>query len=209
MAYLMRTRQEIKEVAKSQLNLYRGPCIGVFLCTFIAAAMLGGMSMGILSVVITPVLSVAACGFYAAVYAGQAPSLSDWFSSLFDNFLRKLGGFLWMGLWTFLWALLLYIPGVVKAISYSMTPYILADCPNVGAKDALRLSMRLTDGYKMDILVAELSFLGWWMLSLFTFGILLVLHVGPYAGLTMGGIYKELKRSAIENGVISPAEFGE
>ena len=34
-----------------------------------------------------------------------------------------------------------------------------------------------------------------------------VVHVGPYMNLTMGGVYQELKKNAIENGVIRPEEF--
>lgn len=207
MSYLMKTRQEIKETAKAQLSVYRGPCIGVYLLTMILSAVLGGVTLGMGSVIVMPVVMIAMNGFYAAVYIGLTPTLSEWFSSLFDNFLRKLGGYLWMGLWIFLWALLLYIPGIVKAFAYSMTPFILADCPQVTAKDALRLSMRMTYGYKMDIFVASLSFLGWLLLSGLTFGILQIVHVGPYMGITMGGIYQELKKNAIENGVILPEEF--
>ena len=48
-----------------------------------------------------------------------------------------------MGLFVFLCALLLVILGIIKAISYSMTPYILAEHPDVKAKDALKLSMRI------------------------------------------------------------------
>lgn len=207
MVYLMKTRQEIKETAKARLAAYRGPCIGVYLLVLVLSAVLSGVTMGLGALVIIPVVMVGMNGFYAAVYAGRTPTMGDCFSSLFDNFLRKLGGYLWMGLWIFLWTLLFYIPGFVKAFSYSMTPYILANCPQVNAKDALRLSMRMTNGYKMDIFVAQLSFLGWLFLSAFTFGILQVLHVGPYMEITMGGIYQELKKNAIENGVIRPEEF--
>ena len=203
----MKNRQEIKETAKAQLSAYRGPCIGVYLLTAVLSAVLGGITLGLGAVAVMPVVMVGTSGFYAAVYAGRFPTMGDWFASLFDNFLRKLGGYLWMGLWIFLWALLFYIPGFIKAFAYSMTPFILADCPQVNAKDALRLSMRMTYGYKMDIFVAQLSFLGWLLLSPFTFGILQILHVGPYMSITMGGIYQELKKNAVENGVILPEEF--
>lgn len=148
------------------------------------------------------------CGFYLSVYRGACASIGQWFSSLLTNFWRKLGGFLWMSLWTLLWSYLLVVPGIVKGLAYSMTPYILADSPNVPAREALKLSMRITDGYKMDIFVACLSFLGWLILSAFTGGILGLVYVGPYMQTTLGGIYQELKTNAIENGVIDAAEFG-
>lgn len=207
MAYYMRTRQEMKEIAKARLSENRGVCIGVYLLSMAVGVLAGGMTLGIGALVVMPAVIVAANGFFAQVYGGKAVTVSDWFSSLFDNFLRKVGGYLWMMLWVMLWTLLFYVPGIVKAFSYSMAPYILADCPNVRAKDALRLSIRMTDGYKMDIFVTYLSFLGWIFLSAFTFGILQILHVGPYMGVTLGGVYQELKANALENGTIRPEEL--
>ena len=55
--------------------------------------------------------------------------------------------------------------------------------------------------------MAALSFLGWELLSAFTCGILEILFVGPYREITFGGIYEELKRNALENGVIDQAEL--
>ena len=207
MSYLMKTRQEIKEQAKTQLTLQRGICIGVYLITTALAAVLASATMGFGTLVLSPALTVATCGFFAAAYQGSFATLSQWFNSMFENFLRKLGGVLWMALWMMLWTLLLYVPGIIKAYAYSMAPYILADCPNVTAKDALRLSIRMTRGYKMDIFVTHLSFLGWMLLSALTCGILQILHVGPYMSITMGGVYQELKKNAIENGVIAAEEF--
>ena len=207
MSYTMKTRQEIKEIAKNELRLNRGQCIGVYLLTAIIAAILSSVTAGFGSIILAPVMSVAYCGFFLAVYRGESATVSQWFSTLFDRFLAKLGGYLWMLLWVMLWSCLFCIPGIIKALSYSMTSYILADCPNVKPKDALRLSMRMTNGYKMDIFVAGLSFFGWQWLSVFTFGLLDILHVGPYKQITYAGIYEELKKNAIENGVIAAEEF--
>ena len=88
-----------------------------------------------------------------------------------------------------------------------MTEYILADCPGVGATDALELSMRMTRGYKGDIFVFYLSFLGWWLLSGLTFGLLGLFYVGPYYGTSMAGIYEDLKAKALQNNVIRPEEL--
>ncbi|MBE5770668.1 MAG: DUF975 family protein [Clostridia bacterium] len=207
MTYIMKTRQEIKAQAKEQLNLQRGLCIGIYLLAMAAMAILSACTLGLGTLMVAPVIMIATSGFFAAAYLGKFGTASQWFNSMLENFTRKLGGYLWMMLWIFLWMMLFYIPGFVKAISYSMTPYILAECPNVKAKDALRLSMRMTQGYKMDIFVTQLSFIGWLFLCALTCGVLQVVHVGPYMNLTMGGVYQELKKNAIENGVIRPEEF--
>lgn len=207
MTYLMKTRQEIKAQAKGALMANPGPCIAVALLTTLVSSVVSALTWGAFALLVVPVLIVGEYGFFAAVYRGENRAVRDWFATLFDNYLRKLGGYLWMGLWIFLWTLLFWIPGIVKAYAYSMAPYILADCPEVSAQDALRLSIRMTDGYKLDIFVAGLSFLGWLFASAFTCGILYLLYVGPYMQLTFGGIYEELKRNALENGVIAPEEF--
>ena len=203
----MKTRQEIKMIAKERLRQNRGNCIGVYVLFLIAGMALGGLTFGIGALVLVPILTVAMCGWFANVYAGDNLTVSNWFSGMFDNFGQKWLGMFLMGLKVFLWSLLFFIPGIVKGIAYSQTPYILAEYPNVAAGDAAKLSDRMTKGYKMDIFVAYLSFLGWEILSAFTFGILDILFVGPYQSLTFGGIYQELKENAIRNNAISMEEL--
>lgn len=79
----------------------------------------------------------------------------------------------------FLWTLLLIVPGIIKAYSYSMSFYIKNDCPELSAKEAMDLSRRLMDGYKGTLFMLQLSFIGWCILSVFTCGILLVVYVEP------------------------------
>ncbi len=99
------------------------------------------------------------------------------------------------------------IPFIIKMLSYHMTYYILADCPNVTAINALKLSKRMTRGHKGDIFVMGLSFVGWNILTILTFGILGVFWTGPYYMTALAGQYDEMKRCAIETGAVSAAEF--
>lgn len=198
----------IKQRARQTLRDNRGLCIAITVVYMAVSVGMTFLSLGILQAIIGPVLSVALAGFFLAVWQGHRPTIGDFFSSAFDsNFLRKLGGILWMVLFTFLWMLLLYIPGFVKMYAYFLTPYILHDCPNVKAKYALKLSMRMTRGHKGELFVAQLSFLGWGLLSGLTFGILAVLFTIPYMCLTFAGIYDELKKIALEDGVVSQREL--
>lgn len=154
------------------------------------------------------------------------------FTSCAQNFGRKLGGFLWMELFICLWALLtapggfflgmgaalessvltllgviLMIAGtvilVIKALSYAMTPYILADCPNVKARDALKLSMCIMKGHKGDYFVFGLSFIGWMLLSCLTLGLLGVFYVGPYVQSSMACYYLEVREDALRSGTVT------
>jgi len=102
----------------------------------------------------------------------------------------------------------LMIPMIIKSLSYSMAVYILADCPNVTATTALRLSKRMTDGHKGKLFVLGLSFIGWMLLGLLTCGILYVVYVGPYMYTTFAGFFVELRDQAIAEGKITREEFG-
>lgn len=161
-----------------------------------------------LAIFVYPPVMVGYTSFALRVYRCQTADIRGMFRTGFSNYWRKVGGMLWMELFIMLWSLLFIIPGIVKALSYFMTPYILADCPQVTATDALKLSMRMTYGYKGEIFVMGLSFIGWAILSGLTCGILGILYTGPYMGTSFAGLYDELKRNALERGTVRPEELG-
>ena len=212
----MKTRQEIKLQAKTNMGKQRGTAI-ILILIAVAAGIVSSLFglipwIGkLITIAISLGLVVYQVCVYSAfilIYQNYIASIDSVVALLQVNPLRKLGGMLWMELWTFLWSLLFVIPGIVKALSYSMTPYILADCPNVTATDALKLSMRITEGHKWELFVAGLSFIGWLLLSALTLYILAVVHVGPYMATTFAGYYIELRNEAFSKGVVRPEEMG-
>lgn len=82
-------------------------------------------------------------------------------------------------IWIVLYALLLIIPGIIKAISYSLVSYILARGTNASASEVLDLSAKMMEGHKMDFFLLNLSFIGWHILGILTLGIL-ELWIYPY-----------------------------
>lgn len=135
-------------------------------------------------------------------------NLTDIFLSFKNgNYLSVVGSMAWMYLFTFLWTLLFIVPGIIKAISYSMTPFILADNPKIGYKRALKLSMAMTDGQKGAIFVLGLSFIGWALLGLvvcFGIGIFFLM---PYFYATFTELYVKLRTNAVNNGICTPNEL--
>jgi len=211
----MKSRQEIKALAKESVAQQRGTVIIiVFLLVLIGSAtgLIGqipfiGWLLSIALTFIIMALEVNMSGSFIKIYRREMITVGDPFSALSVNFFRKVGGMYWMALWVFLWSLLLVIPGIVKAFAYCLTPYILADCPNVTATNALKLSMRMTKGHKMDLFVLALSFIGWMILSALTFGILYFVYVGPYMYATFAGFYTQLRDKAIASGVVEQSEL--
>lgn len=93
-----------------------------------------------------------------------------------------------------LWTLLFIIPGIIKRFSYSQTNYILKDHPELSAMEAITLSRKMMNGYKAKLLVLELSFMGWAILSSFTLGIGFIWLI-PYIATTEALFYDNLKRA--------------
>ena len=110
----------------------------------------------------------------------------------FKNYGRALGVSLLTSIFTFLWALLLIIPGIIKHYSYGMTFYIAKDHPELGADDCIEESMKMMDGHKMDLFLLDLSFIGWFLLCILSLGIGF-LWLTPYIETSHAVFYKELR----------------
>ena len=54
---------------------------------------------------------------------------------------------------------------------YSQVYYVIVDNKDYGALECLKESRTLMDGYKWDYLVFNFKFIGWILLTIFTFGI--------------------------------------
>jgi len=103
--------------------------------------------------------------------------------------------------------LIALIPAIIKGLSYGMTPFILSDCPDIPAREALKHSMRMMAGHKKQLFVLALSFIGWFALSVLTLGILYVVYVGPYYYTTLAGFYDEVRVRAITEGSGPPKKL--
>ena len=121
------------------------------------------------------------------------PRVRELFNN-FNDFWPMLKVQLLTALFTFLWSLLFIVPGIIKAISYSQAPYIIAENPNMPAMEAIRQSERMMAGRKMEYFVLNLSFLGWALLVIPTLG-LITIWLEPYMQMTMVNFYSDLKSS--------------
>ncbi|CCX42690.1 MAG: DUF975 family protein [Christensenellales bacterium] len=203
----MKSRKEIKGIAKDAFYRQYWLCVGANVIVMALCSVLSGISLGVAAFILVPSLVIGLNFFSVAMYRGEPSSIEDIFREGFDNFGRKLGGYLWMELFIYLWSLLFVIPGIIKAISYALTPYILADCKNVRATDALKLSMRMMEGHKWEYFVLGLSFIGWMLLTSLTCGLLYVFYVGPYMNNTFAGYYAERKAAALAEGTVTQAQL--
>lgn len=133
--------------------------------------------------------------FSLSISRNQDPKLEQIFKG-FNNFGTALGAYLLMFLFILLWLILLIIPGIIAALSYSMTFLILADDDSINAMEAIKKSKKMMDGYKWKFFCLMLRFLGWAILSILTFGIGFF-WLMPYIQVTVAKFYDDLKANSI------------
>ena len=83
---------------------------------------------------------------------------------------------------------------IVKVFAYSMTDLVKIDNPNWTANECITESRRLMKGYKWKLFLLILSFLGWYILSFFTLGIIYP-WVFSYAYASIVEFYKRVKEA--------------
>lgn len=118
-------------------------------------------------------------------------SIDDIMDTIKKKWLQILLANILVGIIVFAFSLLLVIPGIVRAIAYAMVTYIIVDS-DLEAKDALKKSREMMNGYKWDYFVFNLSFIGWFLLVPFTFGIILIWLI-PYMNVAEALYYEKLK----------------
>lgn len=107
----------------------------------------------------------------------------------------------------FLWSFLFLVPGIIKNYEYYLVENILAVRPDLDKDSAFKMSKAIMKGNKMDAFVLDLSFFGWYILSLFTLGILAIVYVNPYFFATRVEFYAYVRADAINKGIITPMDL--
>ncbi len=201
-------RQKIKEEAKS---IIKGN-IWTLLLPFIIAgglsAIVGGISgyytgingeeastlvnsiSSLVDILVLP-LSIGATAYVMKFVRKENVDLNYMFS-FYKKFWPIFVLTFFIGLFTALWTILFIIPGIIAAISYSMSEYLLID-GNEDAMECIKCSKKMMNGYKMDYFVFNLSFIGWYLLAIPTLGLILI-YVLPYVKVSQVLYYEELKK---------------
>jgi uncharacterized membrane protein len=108
------------------------------------------------------------------------------------SFVNSMLASILVGIFTFLWSLLFIIPGIIKFFAYAMTPYIIAENPNIDAMAAIDKSQEMMKGHKMELFMLHLSFIGWYLLAALTFGVGMIFLL-PYVKTAEANFYIELR----------------
>jgi uncharacterized membrane protein len=191
---------ELTRRARASLSGYWGLGVGVTLLNIVITQLVSAVlpPIGALaSMVITGPLQLGITIVFLTLVRGGVPEVGQMFSG-FNRFGKALGVWFFTTLFTLLWMLLLIIPGIIAAISYSMAYYILADNPHLDPLEAIRLSKEMMRGYKFQFFCLGFRLLGWTLLAaIFTLGIGL-LWVIPYMQTSYTHFYEMVRSTRPE-----------
>ena len=145
----------------------------------------------IVSFLLAGPLQLGLCFFFLNLIKGKETR----FELLFEGFkplVTVLLSYAIITVLTVVGLVLLVIPGIVVALGFSMTYYIIAEDPEISFQAALEQSWKLTDGYKMELLELNLRFIPWYLLGVLCL-IVGVLAVIPWHNTTLALYYEDLK----------------
>ncbi len=114
----------------------------------------------------------------------------------FQNYGHNFVVLLLQDVYLTLWFLLLIVPGLIKAYSYRMVPYILAEHPEFSATEVITRSREMMNGHKWQAFKLDLSFLGWILLGALTLGLVNVFWTAPYMESAQAALYLKLRDAA-------------
>ena len=184
-------RIELKSLAKEQIRGNIGMLFISALVMSLIVSAASAITVGIGTIFIAAPLQIG----WILILFGLTEGVKPEVSTIFDGFAiygKALLLYILTAIYVMLWSLLFFIPGFVKAYSYSMAPYILAENQNMTASEAINESRRIMNGHKMDLFVLELSFIPWLLLCMITFGIAFI-YVAPYMDMTRVNFYNKIK----------------
>lgn len=189
----MRTIQELKLQAKENVKPQHFEAIIAVLIVSLAIGALSSVGVGFI---------IAGPLFVGLIYYFKKLEMKEKtdFNIIFDGFKEPLTssivGYIVVLIFTFLWSLLFIIPGIIKSFSYSMTLYIIAENPTMKATEAITRSREMMIGQKFRLFLLQLSFIGWFILGIFTFG-LAIIYIAPVIQASVLEFYNDVKTNTI------------
>jgi uncharacterized membrane protein len=182
---------QIKERAKEIMNQQMGNLIMAFIIYGLVSSGISTLTFGMAWIFIYGPLSLGAANILLKADKGESFAFEEVLSGFRDFGKALLAGVL-TSLYIFLWSLLLFIPGIVAALSYSMTFFIMSENPQLSAEQAIEASKRMMVGHKTELFSLIISFIGWWILCIISMGIAAI-YVAPYFHCSLTVFYQNLK----------------
>lgn len=190
-------KEEAKKLTSKHILKFWKSSLLVFASSIALAIILGIISGGVLAFITELLAFPLYIGFISYILGltrEEEVSLTD----IFQDY-KKIGLIVVTLIISYVFIIfgyiLLIIPGIMIAFSLVMVGYLLADSKETSiseAKNIIRESIEMMNGYKLDYFIFELSFIGWYFLGAITFGIAYI-YVIPYFTFANTLYYQRLK----------------
>lgn len=190
-------KEETKKLTSKHILKFWKSSLLVFASSIALAIILGIISGGVLAFITELLALPLYIGFISYILGltrEEEVSLTD----IFQDY-KKIGLIVVTLIISYVFIIfgyiLLIIPGIMIAFSLVMVGYLLADSKETSiseAKNIIRESIEMMNGYKLDYFIFELSFIGWYFLGAITFGIAYI-YVIPYFTFANTLYYQRLK----------------
>lgn len=185
-------KTENKMLMMQAREALKGKWGGAVIATLVFCLISGAASaIPFVSLIVSGPLAMGIAYYFLALSRGKDPLIEDLFKG-FNYFLNTFVAFLLVTLYTLLWMLLLVIPGIIAAISYSQVFFILAEDPTINSSDAIEKSKKMMYGYKWKYFFLGFRFIGWAILALLTCGIGFLWLI-PYMQVTLAKFHDDIK----------------
>ena len=190
-------KEEAKKLTSKHILRFWKSSLLVFASSIALAIILGIISGGVLAFITELLALPLYIGFISYILSltrKEEVSLTD----IFQDY-KKIGLIVVTLIISYVFIIfgyiLLIIPGIMIAFSLVMVGYLLADSKKTSiseARNIIRESIEMMNGYKLDYFIFELSFIGWYFLGAITFGIAYI-YVIPYFTFANTLYYQRLK----------------
>lgn len=147
-------------------------------------------ALGLVEFILGGVIQLGYAKYLLKQYDRQSHSIHDLFSE-FDRFGHGFAQKFLRGLYSTLWGLLFIIPGIIARLSYAMTPFIMAERPDLTPSEAIQASRDMMDGHKWELFVLHLSFIGWDLAAALTMNIG-HLALNPWKNAAEAAFYRQI-----------------
>lgn len=166
---------EIRLEARNRMQGLWGTCVPIWLIYLLIMMVPGFVIKSypvqfIISLLLGGPLTYSISKIFLRNYHHEQVDIGQLFEG-FNEFTRVFTAYALIMLYTILWSLLLIIPGIMAALGYTMTWFIMAENPEMQATEAMRQSKEMMMGHKAELFWLGFSFIGWMILSIFTMGI--------------------------------------
>lgn len=195
-AKVVSTNAEIRAAARERLrgNWAKGIAVWLIYSVILWAINFIPVLGAIASFLVAGPLILGVYVYFLRLVRRESSSVAVMFDG-FQEYGRAFLTYLLMGIFVFLWSLLLIVPGIIAALRYSQAFFLLHDNPGMKASEVIRLSSDLMNGNKGRLFLLYVSFIGWALLCILTLGIGF-LWLSPYITASQAMFYEELKKGA-------------